>query len=59
MNRIEFLKKVIRYLLFGLLAVIVALTGSRTVVGSDCSSCPGKGICSGESDCSTFLSEKK
>jgi hypothetical protein len=59
MNRTEFLEKVIRYLLFGLLAVVAAITGSRAVIGNDCSACPGKGICSGKSDCSTFLSEKR
>ncbi len=57
MNRNEFLKKVIRYLLFGLLAVAAAITGSKVAIGADCSTCPGKGICSGETDCSKFLSE--
>jgi hypothetical protein len=57
MYRTEFLKKVIWYLLFGLLACIAVITGSRVVTGASCSSCPGKGICKGESDCSTFLSE--
>jgi len=58
MNRNEFLKKVIRYLLFGFIAAVIALTGRRAVIGSDCSACPGKGICSGETDCTTFLSQK-
>lgn len=58
MNRSDFVKKVIRYLLFGVLAVAAVITGSRVVTGADCSSCPGKGICLGETDCSTFLSEK-
>jgi hypothetical protein len=57
MKRSEFVKKVIRYLLFGLLALVAVVTGSKAVTGSDCSSCPGKGICAGESDCSTFLSD--
>jgi hypothetical protein len=57
MNRIEFVKKVIRYLLFALLGGIALLTGSRIATGTDCSSCPGKGICRGETDCSTYLSE--
>jgi hypothetical protein len=57
MNRIEFVKKVVRYLLFGFIAGIAFLTGSRVVTGSDCSSCPGKGICRGETDCSIYLSE--
>lgn len=58
MNRIEFVKKVIRFMLFALLGGIALLTGSRIATGTDCSSCPGKGICVGESDCSTFLSDK-
>jgi hypothetical protein len=57
MNRNDFVKKVVRYLLFGLLAGIALLTGSRVVTASDCSSCPGKGICKGDTDCSTYLSE--
>jgi hypothetical protein len=57
MKRVEFINKAIRYLLFGLLAGIALLTGGRALTGSDCSSCPGKGICTGESDCSTYLSE--
>ena len=57
MNRLDFIKKVIRYLLFGFLALISAIAGSKVAAGADCNSCPGKGICSGESDCSTFLSE--
>jgi hypothetical protein len=59
MNRVEFIKRIIRFLLFGVLAAIVAITGSKAVAGGNCSTCPGKGICSGETDCLTFLSEKK
>ncbi|HUX97607.1 MAG TPA: hypothetical protein VMV47_17875 [Bacteroidales bacterium] len=58
MDRTEFLRKIIRYLLLGVIAVIIALTGRRAVIGNDCTACPGKGICRGESDCSTFLSVK-
>jgi len=57
MDRIDFIRKLIRYLLFGLLALMAAVTGSKVVASSDCSNCPGKGICAGESDCSTFLKE--
>lgn len=57
MNRNEFLKKVIRYLLFTALAIAAAITGSKVAVAADCATCPGKGICSGETDCSKFLSE--
>jgi hypothetical protein len=57
MNRSEFVKKVIRYLLFGLLGGITLLAARRIVTGTDCSACPGKGICKGESDCSQYLYE--
>jgi hypothetical protein len=56
MNRNEFLRKLIRYMLFLLLGIIAFALGNKVVTGSDCSACPGKGICSGESDCSKFLS---
>jgi hypothetical protein len=58
MKRGEFIKTAIRYLLFGILATIVFVTGSKAVLASDCSSCPGKGICSGETDCEKFSSLK-
>jgi hypothetical protein len=59
MSRNDFLKKVIRYILFGLLAFVAVLTGSRAATGNDCSACPGKGICRGESDCSIFFTDRK
>jgi hypothetical protein len=58
MNRNEFIKKVFRYLLFALLALITAITGSRVTMASDCSSCAGNGICKGESDCSQYIKKK-
>jgi hypothetical protein len=56
MNREEFIRSAIRYLLFGLLVIVGIITGSKVATGTNCNSCPGKDICSGESDCSTFLS---
>jgi hypothetical protein len=56
-NRIEFIKKVIRYLLVGLLVIIGMIGGRKVVTGTSCASCPGKGICRGETDCSVYLSE--
>jgi len=58
MNRTDFLKTLFRYLLFGLLGFIAVFAGSKAVLASDCSSCPGKGICSGKTDCEKFLPEK-
>ncbi|MFN8210354.1 MAG: hypothetical protein U0T33_05230 [Bacteroidales bacterium] len=55
MDRNEFLKRSVRYLLYGILAAIALATGSRITASQDCRSCPGNGICRGENDCSTFL----
>jgi hypothetical protein len=57
MNRNEFIRKVVRYILLMLLTGITILLGNRIVTGSECSACPGKGICTGESDCSKFLAD--
>jgi hypothetical protein len=57
MKRKDFIRKIIQYLLFGILAGIAIFLGSRAVSGTKCSSCPGKDICSGEKDCSKYLNE--
>jgi hypothetical protein len=57
MNRIDFFRKLIRYMLLLLLVIIAIALGNRVVMGNSCSACPGKGICHGESDCSKFLSD--
>ena len=57
MNRSDFFKKLVKLLLLGLLTFIAIVGGSKAVSGTDCNSCPGNGICNGESDCSEFLSE--
>jgi hypothetical protein len=57
LTRTEFINKLVRAGLFILLAIIVFALGSKVVTGKDCSLCPGKGICAGESDCSIFLPE--
>ena len=55
-SRKEFLSKGIRYILFLALALVAVILGTRSSLASDCSACPGKGICSGETDCTKFLS---
>jgi hypothetical protein len=55
MNRDRFLKTLIRYILSAILALIAMALGSKAVMGSACSSCAGKGICSGETDCTKYL----
>jgi hypothetical protein len=57
MNRSEFFKKIIRYILFFILAGIAIVLGRRAVTVTDCSTCPGNGICNGGSDCSSYLPE--
>jgi len=58
MQRVDFLIKVGRLFLIGALALTAVLLGRRATGGYACNSCPGKGICSDLSDCSTFLSLK-
>jgi len=55
LTRTEFLGKLARGILAALLAIITLMLASRTVKGNECSSCPGNGICNGESDCTKFL----
>jgi len=55
MKRSEFVRKAIGYILLVLIAMAAAITGSRADFASDCDSCPGKGICRGETDCSTYI----
>jgi hypothetical protein len=54
MNRNDFLKKIIRGILLALMALLVFGLGNRIAAARDCSTCPGKGICSGETDCNKF-----
>lgn len=54
MNRIEFFKKLGRYILLMFMAFIVMALGRKVVTGNECSECPGKGICNGETDCNKY-----
>ena len=54
MTRIDFFKKIIRLGLFAILALMAFALGNKVVAASDCSGCPGKGICNGESDCEKY-----
>jgi hypothetical protein len=53
-SRNQFMNKLIRLLLVAFLAFLALTLGSKSVSGKDCSSCPGNGICRGESDCSRY-----
>jgi len=54
MKRSEFLAKIIRTLLFAVLALIGILLGTKATKGRECSVCPGYGRCVGETDCSKY-----
>ena len=54
MTRNELLKKLGRYLLLMLIAVIVISLGKKVISGNDCTTCPGKGICNGKTDCNKY-----
>lgn len=54
-TRGEFVRGVIRILIVSVLAFIAVALGTRAVTGEqNCSGCPGKGVCGGENDCSSF-----
>jgi len=54
MSRIDFFRKLIRYILLLLLSIIVFSLGNRVVTAKDCSECPGKGVCNGKTDCNKY-----
>ena len=54
MSRNELLKKLGRYLLLIFIAIIVISLGKKIAGGSDCTACPGKGICNGKTDCNKY-----
>ena len=57
-TRKNFITKLIQAGLLGILLLITFLLGSRAVSGKECSACPGKGVCNGDTDCSNYLSVK-
>jgi hypothetical protein len=59
MKRAEFTKITLRIMLFTALAAIAAILGKRTETGSTCSSCSGRGVCNGKTDCGKYLSVVK
>lgn len=54
MTRNEFLKSMGRYGLLALISMIVFFLGNKVVTGKSCESCPGNGICNGETDCDNY-----
>jgi hypothetical protein len=59
MSRNDFFKKLGRFLLLLVTAVVAMALRKRIVTERDCSACPGNGICNGRTDCSDFWIEKK
>lgn len=54
-TRGEFVRGLIRILMVSVLALIAVALGARAVTGEQgCSGCPGKGVCGGEADCSSY-----
>jgi len=58
MRRVDFFMKLGQLFLLGAIALTAILLGRRTTTGAACNSCPGKGVCTDFSDCSTYLSLK-
>ena len=54
MTRNELLKKLGRYILLILIAVIAISLGKKISGANDCSTCAGKGICNGKTDCNKY-----
>jgi hypothetical protein len=54
MTRNELLKKLGRYILLILIAVIAISLGRKVSGQNDCTVCPGKGICNGKTDCNKY-----
>jgi hypothetical protein len=54
MSRNELIKKLGRYILLMLIAVIAISLGKKITGGNECSSCPSKGICKGKTDCKKY-----
>lgn len=54
MTRNELLKRLGRYILLLLIAIIAISLGKKVVGTNDCTTCAGKGICNGKTDCNKF-----
>jgi hypothetical protein len=54
MTRNDFFKKLGRYLLLVLIAIIAVSLGKKIVSGDACTACPGKGFCNGKADCNKY-----
>jgi len=54
MTRNELIKKLGRYILLMLIAIIAISLGKKVAGANACSTCAGKGICNGNTDCNKY-----
>jgi hypothetical protein len=54
MTRSELIKKLGRYFLLMLIAIIAISLGKKVTGTNACSTCSGNGICNGKTDCNTY-----
>jgi hypothetical protein len=54
MTRNELLKRLGRYILLMLIAIIAISLGKKISGANDCSTCAGKGVCNGKTDCNKY-----
>jgi len=54
MTRSELIKKLGRYILLMLIAIIAISLGKKVSGENACSTCPGNGICNGNTDCNKY-----
>jgi len=54
MTRSELLKKLGRYILLMLIALIAVTLGKKVSGANECTTCAGKGICNGKTDCKKY-----
>ncbi len=58
-TRSGFVRATVRLLMAGLLATIAVALGKRVVRGSNCTGCPGYGICTGSNDCDSYINKQE
>jgi hypothetical protein len=54
MTRNELIKRLGRYILLMLIAIIAISLGRKVSGANACNACPGKGICNGKTDCNKY-----
>jgi len=57
-TRSGFVRATVRLLMAGLLTFIAVALGKRVVRESNCTDCPGYGICTGSNDCDRYINKQ-